>query len=278
MRTWFWASVLTATVAIGTVPARGQEAKQLAQQGYSVFMLVLGGDEARYPDAVKLLEQARDLDPSNADNLYNLGRLYFYDALTKNNGESALKAEQTLAQLMELKPDDTRALSFHGSILTSLSNGGKDLGKFMLGVREMNTAVERAPREINNRIVRAFTSRNFPSQALAAMGNYDALSDLELVRDVFNDNTFSRAPHADVVMKAFVGDAYKSRGDDAKAKANFAAALAVPRSGGQGTRAGRDLLDAAIQARMDGGDKPLGSGAFAGCHSCHWNAPDKILK
>ena len=277
MRTWFVLSILMVSVAIGTLGATGQDAKQLAEKGHEVFLEVLGGHEAKFAEAVKYMEQSRQLDPANADNLYNLARAYFYDALTTNNAESAKKSEETLAKLMQLKPSETRALAFHGSILTFIS-GGKDIPKFMQGAAEMKAAIEKDPRNINNRIVLPFTARSFPPQALAAMGNYDSLKDLEFVRDAFNGQAFYYAPHADVVMKAFVGDAYKQRGDEAKAKANFEAALAVPKPAHPGERAGRDLLDNAIRARMNGGDKPLGSGVFSGCHSCHLNAPDKILR
>jgi len=277
MRTWFVLSILMVSVAIGTLGATGQDAKQLAEKGHEVFLEVLGGHEAKFAEAVKYMEQSRQLDPANADNLYNLARAYFYDALTTNNAESAKKSEETLAKLMQLKPSETRALAFHGSILTFIS-GGKDIPKFMQGAAEMKAAIEKDPRNINNRIVLPFTARSFPPQALAAMGNYDSLKDLEFVRDAFNGQAFYYAPHADVVMKAFVGDAYKQRGDEAKAKANFEAALSVPKPAKPGELAGRAVLDTAIRARMNGGDKPIGSGVFSGCHSCHLNAPDKILR
>ena len=277
MRTWFVLSILMVIVAIGALGATGQDAKQLAAKGHEVFVEVLGGNEAKYDEAVKYMEDSRQLDPANTNNLYNLARAYFYHALTTNNAESARKSEETLAKLIELKPSDTRALAFHGSILTFIS-GGKDIPKFMQGASEMKTAIDKDPQNINNRIVMPFTARNFPPQALAAMGNYDGLKDLEFVRDAFNGQTYYYAPHADVVMKAFVGEAYKARGDEAKAKANFEAALSVPKPAKPGELAGRAVLDTAIRARMNGGDKPIGSGVFSGCHSCHLNAPDKILR
>jgi hypothetical protein len=277
MRNWIGLFVLGVALVIGNLSATGQDAKQLAEKGHDVFLEVLGGDEAKWEQAVKYMEQARELDQTNADNLYNLARAYFYHALTHKSDASAVKAEQTLARLLEVKPTDTRALSFHGSILTSIS-AGKDIPKFMQGVQEMKTAIEKDPRNINNRIVIAFTAQNFPPQALAAMGNYDSLKDLEIVRDAFKGNAFYYAPHADVVMNAFVGEAYKVRGDEAKAKINFDAALAVPKPAHPGERAGRELLDTAIRTRMNGGTKTLSSGVFSGCHSCHLNAPEKILR
>jgi len=285
MTQWISRFVLAVTLAVGTLSASsvggptlsGPDAKQLAQKGHSTFVEVLGGDEAKYPEAVKYMEQSRDLEPNDPSNLYNLARAYFYDAVSHNNPDAAAKAEQTLAKLLEVKPTDTRALSFHGSVLTLISRG-QDIGNFMMGAHEMMTAVEKDPANINNRIVIAFTSQNFPPQALAAMGNYDSLKDLEFVRDAFDGKKFYYAPHADVVMKAIVGEAYKKRGDEAKARANFEAALAVPKPEKENERAGRDVLDKAIRSRMSGGTEPLAASVFGGCHSCHLNAPDKLLR
>jgi hypothetical protein len=148
----------------------------------------------------------------------------------------------------------------------------------MQGAEEMKTAVAKDPRNINNRIVIAFTADNFPPQALAAMGNYDNLKDLEFVRDDFSQNAFHYAPHAQVVMNAFVGEAYKRKGDEAQARSNFETALAIAKPSAAGERKGRELLDAAIRERMNGGERPLRSGVFSGCHSCHLSAPDKLLR
>jgi tetratricopeptide (TPR) repeat protein len=281
MNKWLLISIVSVGFAAGASSATGQtepEAKQLAVKGHTTFVQVLGGDESRWTEAVRYMEQSRELAPDDTGNLYNLARAYFYDGLTNRNQASLEKAEQTLSKLIALKPEDTRALSFHGSALTVLS-GGQDIAKFMQGAQEMKAAIERDPKNINNRIVLALTSTNFPPQALAAMGNYDNLGDLEFVRDAFNGQKFYYAPHADVMMKAFVGEAYLAKGDKAKAQANFEAALAVPPPTEAGALAGRRLIDNAIRARMNGGDKRVASGpALSGCHSCHLNAPDKLLR
>ncbi len=277
MKKWSWFSILSVALAVGTLSATGPDAKQLAEMGHATFIQVLGGDEAKFAEAVRYMEDSRSLDPANSENLYNLSRAYFYDGLTNGRLESLNKAEETLNKLMEVNPKETRALAFHGSLLTAKSQG-KDLAMFMKGAQEMRSAVEKDPKNVNNRIVIAFTSMNFPPQALAAMGNYDNLKDLEYVRDVFAKSAFYYAPHAQVVMNAFVGEAYKARGDAASAKANYEAALAQPRPSDAGERAGREVLDQAIRVRMNGGDKPLVAGALSGCHSCHLNAPDKLLK
>ena len=277
MKKTIWSAIVMLALTAGTLKAIGPDAKQLAAKGHMTFIAVLGGDQARFAEAVKYMEDSQALDPNDAGNLYNLGRAYFYDAVTNGKPAAYAKAEAVLQKLMELQPSETRAVSFHGSLLTSMSQG-KDIAMFMKGAQEMKKAIESDPSNVNNRIVLAFTARNLPPQALAAMGNYDSLKDLEFIRDAFAGGTFGYAPHAKVVMNAFVGDAYKLRGDNAKAKENFAAALAQPQPSGTGARAGRDLLDKAIRTRMDGGETPLGGGAFAGCHSCHLNAPDKLLK
>jgi tetratricopeptide (TPR) repeat protein len=280
MRQWFRNSIFTVLLVAGTLSAgmqAGPDAKQLAAQGHTTFVKVLGGDEAKLAEALRDMEQSRELDPSNSSNLYNLARAYLYDGLMNANEASLAKAESTLARALELNPKDTRALSFHGAVLTALSRG-KDVAKFMQGAQEMKAAIEKDPENINNRIVIALTSMNFPPQALAAMGNYDNLHDLELVRDSFNGRKFFYAPHADVMMKAFVGEAYLKKGEAAKAKSNFEAALAVPKPANAGELAGRKVIDDAIRGRMAGGEKPIASGALSGCHSCHLNAPDKLLR
>jgi tetratricopeptide (TPR) repeat protein len=277
MNKWFWLTILTVALAAGTLSATGQDAKELAAKGHITFLEVLGGHQAKWAEAVKYMEEARGLDPKNANNLYNLSRAYFYDALTHNKPESIAKSEETLNALLLVNPKETRALSFHGSLLTSKSQG-KDIAMFMKGAQEMMAAVADDPENINNRIVIALTSRNFPPQALAAMNNYDNLKDLEIVRDAFAGQKFYYAPHAQVVMNTLVGDAYKSRGNEAKAKAAFDAALAQPKPADKGALAGRAILDQAIMARMNGPQKAALGGVFNGCHSCHLNAPDKISK
>lgn len=278
MRHWILILIVAVALAAGTLSATEPDAKQLALKGLSVFHEVLGGDEAKLTEALRYMEESRAADGTYIANLYNLGRAYFYEAITHNRPEAVVKAEEVFAKIMELDSNRTEALAFHGSVLTILSQG-RDITKFMQGIQEMKTAIDRAPKSINNRIVLAFTSRNFPPQALAAMGNYDALGDFEMVNQVFDGNAFSYAPHAEVVMKAFVGEAYKQKGENEKSRAMFEAALAVPKPTDAGKLAGRELLDAEITKRMDGGTTPLfRNRIFAGCHSCHLNAPDKLMK
>jgi len=221
--------------------------------------------------------QARQADGTNVDNLYNLARAYFFDALTFNRQESLVQAEQTFARVIELDPKRVDALSFHGSILTQMS-GGRDLAKFLQGVQEMKTAIERSPNDITSRIVMSFTARNFPPEALAAIGNYDPIGDLKLVSSAFDSGSYDFAPHADVVMKAFVGETYKLKGDHSKAHESFQAALKVPKPDDAGQRSGRELLDAKITERMNGADKSLFADPLLyGCHACHLSAPEKLL-
>jgi len=254
-----------------------QTSKQLADKGHAIFMEVLAGDQSKLPEVIRIMEEARVADEKNITNLYNLGRVYFYDSLTFNNPQSLSKAEAMFARILELEPGRTEALAFHGSVLTAQSQG-RDIAKFMKGVEEMKAAIAKDPRNINNRIVLPFTSRGFPPQAIAAMGNYDPTADLEFVSNAFDQNMFFYAPHADVVMKAFVGEAYLKKGDTEKANAKFKAALAVPQPADAGERKGRELLDTAITARLNGGTVPLGSGIFSGCHSCHVSKPEKLTK
>ena len=53
------------------------------------------------------------------------------------------------------------------------------------------------------------------------MGNYSPLKDLQFVSTAFSGRVSSYAPHADVVMKAFLGENFKLKGDEEKARASF---------------------------------------------------------
>lgn len=278
MRRWILISIMGVGLVTGSLSAIGQDAPQLSQKGMAIFQEVLAGDEERLPEALGYMEQARTVDGTQIYNLYTLGRAYFYEAVTQNRREALVKAEEVFARVIELQPNHTEAMSFHGSVLTALSRG-QDIPKFMQGIREMKTAIESAPENINNRIVMAFTVQAFPPEALAAIGNYNALADLEMVSSRFAGLSFPRAPHADVVMKAFVAEAYKRRGDHDKAKALFEAALAVPAPDDSGKRAGREVLTAEITKRMNGGENSLSTNRiFTSCHSCHLRYPGKLLK
>jgi len=276
MRNWILISTIVVGLA-GTVRATEPDPKELAAKGYATFKTVLAGDEAKLPEAIRYMEESRRADDTNVGNLYNLARAYFFEAITFNRVEPLGKAEQTFARIVELDPKRVDALSFHGSILTIMSQGG-DLAKFMQGVQEMKTAIERSPNDITSRIVLSTTARNFPPQALAAMGNYDPSGDVQFVANVFDRIHSDFAPHASVVMNAFAGEGYKLKGDDEKARSSFQTALSVPMPNDAGARSGRELLNKAISARMNGGEKPLlADAAFSGCHSCHLTAPEKLL-
>ena len=277
MRYWILVSIVTVGLAAGTLRATEPDAKELAAKGYAAFKNVLEGDQAKLGEAIRYMEDSRKADGTNVHNLFNLARAYFFEAGRFNKKESAVNAEQTLARVLEMAPDRVDALSFHGSLLTQLS-GGKDIAMFMRGVQEMNTAIERAPNDITARLVRAFTAGNFPPQALAAMGNYDPIGDLQFVERAFDHFSSDFAPHADTVMKAYVGEAYKRKGDNEKALASFQAALNAAKPDDPGQLSGREVLDKMIAARMNGGEKALTSDPlFTSCHACHLSAPGKIL-
>jgi len=277
MKNWILISAIAITLAAGTVTATEPDAKELAAKGYATFKAVLAGDEAKLPEAIGYMEESRKADGANVSNLFNLARAYFFEAITFIRQEPLVKAEQTFARIIELDPKRVDALSFHGSVLTIMSQGG-DSAKFMQGAQEMRTAIERSPNDVTSRIVLSSTARNFPPQALAAMGNYDPSGDLQFVSNIFDRLHSDFAPHASVVMNAFVGEGYKMKGDEEKARASFQTALGVGMPNDAGARSGRELLNTAITERMNGGEKPLfANPLFSGCHSCHLAAADKLL-
>jgi LytTr DNA-binding domain-containing protein len=66
----------------------GPDSKELAKQGYNLFKDVLAGDEAKLPEAIRQMEEARKADETYVPNLYNLARAYFFDGITFNKEES----------------------------------------------------------------------------------------------------------------------------------------------------------------------------------------------
>jgi hypothetical protein len=277
MRTWILISLVLITAAAGTLTATGPDARQLAQQGYSTFKQVLAGDEAKLPEAIRLMEESRAADGTYVPNLYNLARAYFFDAITFNKDDSGIKAEKTFARVIELAPQRADAMAFHAAILIQESNG-QDMAKFTKGAQEMQAAAKSDPNDVTVKILKAFISPHLPPPALAMIGNTDPAGNVTAVANVFDSFSSSFAPHASVVMNAFIGEALLTSGDKEQARASFQKALAVPKPDDPGKLAGRRLLDSVITARMNGGDKGIFEDpAFSGCHSCHLAAPDKLL-
>src|SRR5262245_57194836 len=227
MRKWILIPVVLAAVAVATVKATAPDGKELAQKGYVAFKMVLTGDHAKLPEAIRLMEEARQAEESYVPNLYNLARAYFFQGITFDRAESIDKAEKTFARMIELDPSRTDALAFHGSILAQKS-GGSDMAMFMRGAQEIKTAFERTPDDLTVRIVMAFVSRQLPPQAQPLIGVTDPVSDLKFIGKVFDGFDSDFAPHASVVMNAFIGEGLLMSGDKAKARESFERALAMP--------------------------------------------------
>ena len=149
---------------------------------------------------------------------------------------------------------------------------------FMRGAKELRTAMQQAPNDLGVRIVTGFVSFNLPPEALPLIGNPDTLGNLKTIGGVLDSFSSDFAPHASVVMNAFIGESLMMSGDKEKARERFAQALKVPKPDDPGQRAGRQLLDKAISARMNGDERPIfAQSIFGGCHSCHLAAPEKLL-
>jgi tetratricopeptide (TPR) repeat protein len=276
---WIWIviAIVLIGLGIGALYAAEPDAKALAQKGYVSFKDVLAGDEAKLPEAIRLMEDARKADETYVPNLYNLARAYFFEGITFNKEESVSKAEKTFARMIELDPSRMDALAFHGAILAQMS-GGRDMAMFMRGAQELKTAGQRNPDDLTVRIVTAFVSQSVPPQALAMIGVADPVGDLKFIGGAFDKFSSEFAPHASVVMNAFIGEGLMLKGDKENARASFERALKVPQPFGEGEIAGRKLLDDAIKVRMKGGEQSIfGSAVFSGCHSCHLANPDKLL-
>jgi tetratricopeptide (TPR) repeat protein len=276
-----WISILIplfiVTLTAATLRATGPDARELAQKGYSTFKEVLAGDEAKLPDAIHYMEEARSGDETYVPNLYNLARAYFFEAITFNKDESAAKAEKTFARLLELAPTRFDAMSFHAAILIQQS-GGRDMAKFMQGAQELRKASQGDPNDLTVRIVTAFVSPNLPPQAQQLIGMTDPVGNLNFIGGAFDQFSSDFAPHASVVMNAFIGEALLASGNKEKARQSFQKALKVAQPADEGQVAGRKVLDSVIAARMNGGEKSVfADPVFSGCHACHLSAPDKLL-
>lgn len=277
MRTWILISMLTTAVTVGTLTATEPDAKELAQRGYTAFKAVIAGDEAKLPAAIEYMENARKADETNVANLFNLARAYFFDGITFDKEQSIAKAEKAFARVVELDPRRMDALSFHGALL-AMKSRGNDMDMFMRGAQELRTAIQKAPNDLSVRIVTGFVAFTVPPQALPLIGNPDTLGNLKTIGTVFDSFSSDFAPHASVVMNAFIGESLMMSGDKEKARERFAQALKVPKPDDPGQRAGRQLLDKAISARMNGDERPIfAQSIFGGCHSCHLAAPEKLL-
>jgi hypothetical protein len=104
------------------------------------------------------------------------------------------------------------------------------------------------------------------------------VNNVKFIGKVFDTFSSDFAPHASVVMNAFIGEALLKQGDNAAARASFEAALKTPQPYDEGQIAGRKLLDDIIKARMNDGGKPVFENPiFSGCHSCHLASPDKLV-
>jgi hypothetical protein len=104
------------------------------------------------------------------------------------------------------------------------------------------------------------------------------VGNLKFIGNVLDGFSSDFAPHARVVMNAFIGEGLMMSGDKEKARVSFETALKVPQPDDPGQAAGRKLLDDAIAARMQGGEKSIFENAvLSGCHSCHLASPEKLL-
>jgi tetratricopeptide (TPR) repeat protein len=266
--------VSAAAIAVAAEP----DAKELAQRGYAAFKDVIAGDEAKLADAIRDMEQSRNADDKYTPNLYNLARAYLFEGITFEKQESFLKSEKTFARLIELDSNRMDALAFHGLILTQMS-GGRDVAMFSRGAQELKTAYQRDPNDLTVRIVLGIASFNLPPQARGMIGVNDPVGNLQFIGDRFAAFDSDFAPHASVVMNAFIGEALMMAGEKDKARVSFERALNVPQPYDPGALAGRELLDTRLKARLNGGEKSLfEESAFSGCHSCHLSAPEKLLK
>src|SRR5437762_3307182 len=197
MNRWIWIviAIVSIGLAVGALSAAEPDGKALAQTGYAMFKDVLSGDEAKLPEAIRNMEEARKIDETYVPNLYNLARAYFFEGITFNKDESMARAEKVFGRMIELDPSRMDAMAFHGAILAQMS-GGRDMAMFMRGAQELKTALQQSPDDLTVRIVTAFVGQNLPPQALAIIGVKDPVADLKFIGGAFETFSSDFAPHA----------------------------------------------------------------------------------
>src|SRR5438874_1920086 len=124
-------------------------------------------------------------------------------------------------------------MAFHGAILIQQS-AGTDMARFMQGAQELRTASQRDPDDLTVRIVTAFVSPNLPPEARPFIGVKDPLENLNVIGNALDKFSSDFAPHASVVMNAFIGEGLLASGDNEKARASFQRALNVAQPSDEG--------------------------------------------
>ena len=169
-------------------------------------------------EKINVLETELAGEPKNVSILLELGKLY-HSLAVNGHRDAVSKAEKMFEKVLEVEPNNTEALVWHGSVLTL--KGYYEWFPIMKlvyvweGIREMRRAVELDPDNPIVRLVRANTSLALPGffkQLKVAIQDFEYLLILyEKVPDKFSKDML-----ASVYLG--LGKAYKKAGNEKKAK------------------------------------------------------------
>jgi len=118
-----------------------------------------------YPDRLAALQNSLQFDPTNTLILFQLGDLC-HDQGANNDEKAVILAEGYLKRLLAVDPDNARARVMYGSVLTMKARDTRwpltRLSYVKAGNREMDAAVNLAPKDAQVRFSRAVNNFHMP--------------------------------------------------------------------------------------------------------------------
>ena len=138
--------------------------------GVSIFALVIGGLVAAsatesFADRLAALQSRLRADPTNTLIVFQLGTLCYNEG-ADNNEQAVILAEGYFKSLLVMNPNNALARVFYGSVLTMRARDAlwptTQLSYAKAGLREMDTAVNLAPKDEQVRFARAVNNFHMP--------------------------------------------------------------------------------------------------------------------
>src|SRR5262245_36254418 len=175
---------------------------------------------------IELLKKQTAADPNDLSLRLNLGRAYYWLALSHEE-DALIEGEKTFKQVLTREPDNAVALAYAGSLL-GLKIGYNLIPEDQIGPTAiqagsaLDRAVALAPDSIEVRMARGYASLHTPSVA-----GRDALAveDFTRVIELFKQFPGAEARQAEVLL--VLGDAYRKMGETDRALAQWERARAL---------------------------------------------------
>jgi tetratricopeptide (TPR) repeat protein len=194
--------------------------RDIVQQATRYFYQAREGDFGVVPKVVSLLEDATAADPNDSALWRVLGTSYFLQATAASRAGKGVtellpafqRAAGAFERAVRIDPQDADALGGHGMALTILSGLERKPELLSTGTAEMNRAVEMSPSKAGPRLLRAFTTVNFP---LPLRNNAALIEDLAFLIQV------AEGSRAGDVLHILLGDVYAETGDAGQARRHY---------------------------------------------------------